>query len=58
MNDYYYRNREERKIYQRKYRLRCKEINLSGMKKVVRKYKKKPKPTTKIIVRKTTIFFD
>ena len=56
MNDYYYRNREERKIYQRKYRLKCKELNINGMKKVVRKYKKKPKPKAEI-VRKTTIIY-
>lgn len=56
MNDYYYRNREERKIYQRKYRLKCKDLNTNGMKKVVRKYKKKPKPKAGII-RKTTIIY-
>jgi len=56
MNDYYYRNREERKIYQRKYRLKCKELNINGMKKVVRKYKKKLKPKAEII-RKTTILY-
>ena len=57
MNDYYYRNREERKIYQRKYRLKCKELNINGMKRVVRKYKKKPKPTAKIEIRKITLYF-
>lgn len=58
MNDYYYRNREERKIYQKNYRERIRNININGMKKVVKKYKKKPKPKTKIIVRKTILFFD
>jgi len=57
MNDYYYKNRNARKEYQRKYRLKCKEINITGMKRVIRKYKKKQKPKMTIINKKTTLFF-
>ena len=54
-NSYYYKNREQRIEYQRKYRIEQKNYNL---KKVKGKYKKKPKEKTKIIKKITTILFD
>jgi len=56
-NNYYYKNREERIEYQRKYRVKQK-YNLKNFRKVKGKYKKKPKEKTKIIIKRITVNFD
>lgn len=56
-NNYYYKNRQERIEYQRKYRIKQK-INTINTKETTKKYKKKPKDKAKITIKKIIVYFD
>lgn len=57
-NKYYLANRIKRIEYQREYRRKMKTLNINGMNKVRKKYKKKPVPKTEFIKRKIIIYFN